>query len=145
MAHEPRVVIDTNVAISAALLPHSTPRQALDLTLKVGRMLISQSTLVELDEVLRRPKFEKYLSEDHRQEFLAALVREAEIVEINETITDCRDPKDNKFLELGVCGQASHLMTGDADLLVLHPFRSIAILTPQAFLESAGAAGASTP
>ncbi len=131
-----RVVIDTSVAISAVLLPRSAPRQAFDLAVSKGRLLLSVLVVAELDEVLRRPKFNKYVSEEDRLEFLAALVREAEIVAIAETITACRDPKDDKFLELAVSGNASHIISGDADLLVLHPFRGIAIVTPHAFLES---------
>lgn len=97
---------------------------------------MSEATIAELDEVLRRPKFNKYVPEEKRLEFLAALVREAAVVEASEVITECRDPKDNKFLELAVSGKASHIITGDADLLTLHPFRGIAIVTPQVFLAS---------
>ncbi|MFL5342185.1 MAG: putative toxin-antitoxin system toxin component, PIN family [Gemmataceae bacterium] len=94
---------------------------------------MSEATVAELDEVLRRPKFDKYVSEK-RLEFLAALVREAEPVAFTEVITACRDAKDDKFLELAVSGRASHVLSGDGDLLALHPFRGIAIVTPQAFL-----------
>ena len=66
--------------------------------------------------------------------FLVALLKEAEMVEITETITDCRDAKDNKFLELAVSGKADCIVSGDADLLVLNPFREIPILTPREFL-----------
>jgi hypothetical protein len=136
MTTELRVVIDTGVAISALLLPRSVPRQAFDVASKQGRLLISEATVGELDEVLRRPKFNKYLFEDERLEFLAALVREAEIVVAAAVIADCRDAKDNKFLELAVSGGASHIVSGDADLLVLHPYRGIAIVTPKDFLQS---------
>lgn len=132
-----RVVIDTSVVVSAALLPRSVPRQAFDLAITRCRVLISASTIFELEEVLRRPKFNRYVIEAERLEFLAALVTEAEVVEIREVINECRDPKDDKFLELSVSGQASHLISGDADLLSLHPFRGIAILTPQEFLQLA--------
>lgn len=128
-------MIDTSVAISAMLLPRSAPRKAFDLAFEQGRVLISAETIAELDEVLRRPKFDKYLSEEDRLEFLAAFVREAEVVEVRQVVTDCRDPKDNKFLELAVSGQATHLISGDADLLVLHPFRGVAVITPQVFLK----------
>ena len=74
------------------------------------------------------------MHEDERLEFLATLVREAELVVVTEVVTDCRDPKDNKFLELALSGQATHIVSGDGDLLVLHPFRGVLILTPQAFL-----------
>ncbi|MDE2844360.1 MAG: putative toxin-antitoxin system toxin component, PIN family [Chloroflexota bacterium] len=45
----------------------------------------------------------------------------------------CRDPKDDKFLELAVSGQASHIVSGDQDMLELHPFRGIPVLSPRSF------------
>lgn len=54
---------------------------------------------------------------------------------MNVQIKACRDPKDDKFLEAAVSGQATHLITGDADLLVLDPFQGIRILPPQEFLD----------
>jgi uncharacterized protein len=56
------------------------------------------------------------------------------IVEVTEVVTDCRDSKDNKFLELAVSGGAQSIISGDADLLVLDPFRGISIVTPQVFV-----------
>jgi uncharacterized protein len=134
MASEFRIVFDTNVAISAVLLPRSIPRQAFDAAAARGQLLVSEETITELEEVLRRPKFDKYVREEKRLEFLAALVRDAEVIEVTELVRECRDPKDNKFLALAVSGKASHVVSGDADLLVLHPFREIAIVTPQGFL-----------
>lgn len=96
---------------------------------------MSQTTIEELNDVLRRKGFEKYLTEDERVEFLTALVREATLVEITETVTACRDPRDNKFLELAVSGKATSIVSGDEDLLVLHPFHGIAVLTPRQFLD----------
>lgn len=129
-----RAVIDTNIVVSAVLLPRSVPRRAFDAAAAQGKLLVSEAIITELAEVLRRAKFDRYVPEDKRLEFLAALVRDAEAVEVAETITDCRDPKDNKFLEAAVSGAASHIITGDADLLVLDPFRGVSIVTPQVFL-----------
>ena len=126
--------MDTNVAVSAALLPRSVPRQAFDRALEHGAVLISSATVAELNDVLRRPRFDKYVHEDERLEFLATLVRDAELVAVTDVVTDCRDLKDNKFLELALSGKATHIITGDKDLLVLHPFRGISILTPRGFL-----------
>ncbi len=104
-------------------------------------MLISLATLAELNEVLRRPRFNIYLRVDERQEFLAALVRESELVEVSAAVSACRDPKDDKFLELALSGAATHIISGDDDLLALHPFRGIAILSPHYFVvERTGAA-----
>ena len=129
-----RTVFDTNILISAVLLPRSVPRQAFDLARQQGRLLVSEATIAELDRVLRRPKFNRYLLEEERLEFLVALVREAELVEVTETVIACRDPKDNLVLELALSGDANYIVTGDADLLVLHPFRDIPIVTAQDFL-----------
>ena len=77
MANELRTVIDTGVAVSAVLLSHSIPRQAFDFAFSGGRVLVSEATIAELDEVFRRPKFNKYISQEKRMEFLAALVPSA--------------------------------------------------------------------
>jgi uncharacterized protein len=136
MTTDLRVVFDTNVVISAMLLPHSVPRQAVDRAMREGRLLISASTTTELNEVIHLPKFDGYLTEEERIEFLTTLVHEAELVNVVEKVTDCRDPRDNKFLELAVSGRATHIISGDADLLTLHPFRGIAVVSPSKFLAS---------
>ncbi|MEX0717753.1 MAG: putative toxin-antitoxin system toxin component, PIN family [Planctomycetaceae bacterium] len=136
MTSDLRVVIDTGVVVSAALLPRSVPRRAVDRAVARGRVLLSADTMAEIAEVLRRPKFDKYVSEEVRLEFLAALIGEAEIVEVAAAVEECRDPKDDKLLELAVSGVATHVVSGDADLLVLHPFRGIPILVPQDFLDA---------
>jgi len=134
MTTDLRVVFDTNVVISAMLLPLSIPRRALDRAMREGRPLLSAATTTELNEVIHLPKFDKYLSEEERIEFLTTLVHEAELVNVVETATDCRDPRDNKFLELAIAGRATHIVTGDSDLLVLHPFRGIIVVSPSTFL-----------
>ncbi len=134
MPRDLRVIFDTNTPISAFLLPESIPRQALDSATVAGRLLLSPATATELTEVLRQPKFDRYLSEHRRMTLLAVLIHHADLVEVDVTVIDYRDPKDNKFLELAVSRHASHLVTGDQDLLVLHPFRTTSILTPREFL-----------
>jgi putative PIN family toxin of toxin-antitoxin system len=131
-----RLVFDTNVIVSAALLAGSIPRQAFDKALDTGRVLISVAALLELAEVLSRKKLNKYLLEEERMGFLVALLKEAELVDVTEVVTDCRDAKDNKFLELAVSGKADCIVSGDEDLLVLNPFRGIPVLTPREFLSS---------
>ncbi|WP_243147552.1 putative toxin-antitoxin system toxin component, PIN family [Scytonema sp. UIC 10036] len=66
---------------------------------------------------------------------MASFVKTVKFVEITENIDICRDPKDNKYLELALSGQATCIISGDNDLLVLHPFQEISILTIQEFLE----------
>jgi len=79
------------------------------------------------------PKFDRYVSATRRLQFLANLIAVATLVQVTVNITACRDPKDDKFLELAANGNVECIITGDKDLLILHPFRDIAILTPQAF------------
>lgn len=136
MTTEVRTVFDTSVAVSAVLLPRSAPRRAFDLAAAVGGLLLSEATLAELDEVLRRPKFDKYVSEPKRLEFLLSFIAIAEVVPVSQRIAVCRDPADDKFLELAVAGRATHVVSGDNDLLTLHPFQGIAIITAKEFLNT---------
>ncbi len=136
-----RFVFDTNVLVSALLLADSVPRRAFDRAVARGKLLLSFPVMAELNEVLGRERFRKYVGKNDVRRFLAALAREAEWVEVTAKITACRDPKDDKFLELAVSGHATHLITGDADLLALNPFQGIAILSLQAFVELPPPAG----
>lgn len=81
------------------------------------------ATATELREVLARDRFDKYVAKEKRMVFVASVVREARLIEVTVTSTDCRDPKDNKFLELAVSGCAAAIISGDDDLLVLNPYR----------------------
>lgn len=134
MSQERRWVFDTNTLISHLLLPDSVPTRAVRLALQSGQLLVSEETLLELDEVLSRPKFNKYLSVSERKKFFKLLGRVAVHVTILRPIEVCRDAKDNKFLSLAVQGSADALISGDKDLLCLHPMMGIPILTPAAFL-----------
>lgn len=127
-------MLDTNVVVSAVLFPQSQPRLVVDNVIRQEALLISSATQSELDDVLLRNRFDRHLQRERRREFLNLVVQEAELVEISQSITACRDPKDDKFLELAVSGQATHIVSGDNDLLTLHPFRGIPILTPLSFL-----------
>ena len=136
MSESIRHVCDTNTLASAALFEHSRPGQALRRALRRGRVLLSSSTLAELAEVLQREKFTRYVTAAEREEFLVAFVNRALFLEPTEAIRACRDAKDDKFLELAVSGRAAYIISGDSDLLVLHPFRAIAIMTAAQFLQA---------
>lgn len=129
-----RIVLDTNILISGLVLSSSKPQQIFDYVTENQILLISEATFAEIFQTFIRPKFDKYLSIEKRLAFIATLRQKAEIIDILEVITDCRDPKDNKFLELAVSGKANFIVTGDKDLLVLNPFRNIEIITANEFL-----------
>lgn len=130
-----RLVFDTNVIISALLFNDSVPGRAFFWALNHGRILVSGTLVGELSSVLGRDRFDRYVTREERDEFLGSLIRESDLIEITETIQVCRDPKDDQVLELAVNGNATYIVTGDADLLVLNPFRGVEIITPAEFLK----------
>jgi putative PIN family toxin of toxin-antitoxin system len=91
--------------------------------------------LAELRIVVRCPKLAPYIPPASIEPFLEQVASVATGVEIPTSIRACRDPRDDKFLEVAVHGRADLIVTGDRDLLDLHPFRGIAILTPADYLE----------
>jgi len=127
-----RVVLDTNVIVSAALKANSWPAIVLRWVAENGVLLKSKETEREVLEVLGRPRFISKVSRafviDLQQLFAAA-----EDIEIVERVMECRDLKDDKFLELGINGHASVIVTGDVDLLSFIEFRGIAIMSPAVF------------
>jgi len=129
-----RFVVDTNVIISAILFKNSNPAKAVKLIRQVGCILLSDAIFREMQNTLSRPKFDRYLSFDKRRQVLSKLLLDSQIVEITQTFNLCRDSKDNKFLDLAVSGNATSIITGDQDLLVLHPFQGIKIITVNEFL-----------
>ena len=130
-----RFVIDTNILVSSVLIKSSIPDVAFKTAKSLGIILFSDSTFQELQEILNRSKFDKYISVSIRTQFLAKFKLEAEEIKIDQIIKECRDPKDDKFLEVAINGNATHLITGDKDLLELHPFRGVDIITATQFLE----------
>lgn len=133
MTHE-RVVIDTNVFISGLLSSTSTPARVVDHAMEHDQLLASTDTLRELMMKLLSPKFDRYISRERRDALLERLAPNVEMVEIVQRVRASRDPKDDKFLEVALNGAAGVLVSGDGDLLTLHPFRGTAILTPAAYL-----------
>ena len=99
-------------------------------------LLISKDTFNELQERLMSNKFDKYVQLQTRKTFLKTLRAISEMVTIEKNIIACRDSRDNQFLELAVNGNADCIVTGDKDLLVLHPFETVEILTAADFLKN---------
>lgn len=130
-----RVVIDTNVLLSGLLFPASVPGQAVRKAVREGTLLVPEATLGELESVLFRQKFNPYLTVEERREFFEALGQTAQYVQVIYRVHVCRDPKDDKFVELAVNGRADFIVTGDKDLLCLSSFQSVLVITPGAYLE----------
>ena len=141
MTSQLRVVLDTNVFVSALLAFNSTPGLAVRSAILKGILLASDATILELNEVLQRRKFAR-LASDKSVELLRIHYRKSvHLVKIVSPLRVCRDPRDDKFLEVAVDGHADVIVSGDEDLLSLDPFQGIRILTPQAFLAAYGPPG----
>ena len=133
-----RVVLDSNVLISAALQPKGLPRAAVEAVREArGVLLFSDETLEELRTRLMRPKFDRYVTRAGRLAFLARIEAVSEWVAIAGARLGCRDPDDDKLLETALLGGVDALVTGDGDLLEMAPGQPVPILTPRAFLEGA--------
>ncbi|MGN6602436.1 MAG: putative toxin-antitoxin system toxin component, PIN family [Ginsengibacter sp.] len=130
-------VFDTNSLVSGLLIEGSTTARAIDRAIKLGNLVFSNETLDEFIEVLFRKKFDKYfLNNEERWDAIRRISDVGFFFSPLEIITDCRDPKDNKFLEVAFAAKASCIVTGDKDLLILNPFRRIRILTANNFLDN---------
>lgn len=129
-------IIDVNTLVSALLTRSHTNSKAFDRARDIGRIFTSDAISRKISEVFLREKFDKYASFEERVQFLSLL--ETQLIRWPwpvKPVTICRDPKDDKFLELAMSVNASCIITGDKDLLVLHPFNGIFILSASAFLE----------
>ncbi|MES1942913.1 putative toxin-antitoxin system toxin component, PIN family protein [Salinisphaera sp. PC39] len=132
-----RYVVDTNVLISALLIDSSTPGQLVRTLASGGAtLLFSSETFAELAIRLSKPKFDPYRTASQRDAYLDWLVELGEWVEPSFDVDACRDADDNKFLALALSAEADCIITGDGDLLDLHPFEGVSILTPADALAS---------
>ena len=106
------------------------PERALFLARSHETICLSAAVASEIREVLARPKFRKYVSDASRDRILDILGAAALVFEPVERVTDCRDAKDNKYLELALVAGATFIVSSDDDLLVLDPWRGIRIVRP---------------
>ncbi len=125
-----RIVVDTNFWVSYLLKP-SAPFSSLATRIQdYHTPLYSHASLSELAEVLTREKFRKYLDKEDIRAFLKCFAEMGEEVNVTSVVCVCRDVKDNMILALAIDGRADMIISGDNDLLTLHPHGSIPILTP---------------
>jgi len=130
-----RLVVDTSLWISFLLTESS---EKLDRLFRSGgiTLLFSDELLDELIEVAQRPKFRKYFSAIDLQELLLHLQTSGELITVASQVQVCRDAKDNFLLNLALDGRATHILTGDGDLLALNPFEGISVLKITDYLTS---------
>ncbi|PZX59904.1 hypothetical protein LV84_01113 [Algoriphagus ratkowskyi] len=123
-----RVILDINILVSFLLTKDFSK---VDQLFKDGKLtlLFSQELLDEFLEVTQRPKFKKYFSTTDLQSLISKIRTQAEFILVTSSFQICRDPKDNFLLALANDGKASHLITGDKDLLILEKLNETEILT----------------
>jgi uncharacterized protein len=128
------IVFDASILVSAALKANSIPERALLRAQEIDVLVLSTAVDREVTDVLSRPKFARAVSLARRKRFLEELRRSAIWFEPSIAVSDCRDAKDDKYLELALAAGADMIVSSDGDLLVLHPWRGIPILSPADFL-----------
>lgn len=134
-----RIVLDTNVVVSA-LLWEGTPYALLQAIRAVptARLFAAERLIAELTDVLGRPGCARRLAmigrsaRDLIEDYLSVI----EIVDSQPMPSTTRDPNDDHVLGCGLTANAQMIVTGDRDLLMLHPFRAIQILSPAEALKS---------
>jgi putative PIN family toxin of toxin-antitoxin system len=133
--HRLRVVIDTNIWISAALAPSGPPAQVVRHVLRHGAPVLSPPTFAELESRLWKPKFDRYLSLEQRRDLLRNLNGAALWTDIPPDLATrhfSRDPEDDKFVQTALAAEAPWLITGDQDLLSMAPIEGLLVCTPAA-------------
>ena len=136
MNHKPAyIVVDTNVLISAGLLPQSTTAQALALAVEHFVIAQNQDTWHELETRIARPKFDRYFGEFGRLRHLIKIAQSVEFFEVTAQASVSRDKSDDKFLALAIDSGACWVISGDPDLKDVQVYESVEVLSPTQFLD----------
>ncbi len=131
------IVFDASTLVSAIIGRGSVPDRAVRHAFAADRVAVSEATMAELLDVLARPRLARFIDPELRDEVLALLDALGTFFAPTERVTDCRDAKDDKYLELALAAGAEVIVSGDDDLLVLHPWRGVRILRSADYLAEA--------
>lgn len=127
-----RLVLDTNIVVSYALRPTSLVASLVERVLNRHQLLLSTAVVGEMRRTLSKPKFSRVLTHADIDRLVDSFSAAGEFVDRLPIVRACRDPDDDSFLALAIGGKADAIISGDQDLLVLHPFQGIPIFTPSA-------------
>jgi putative PIN family toxin of toxin-antitoxin system len=134
----PSVVLDASTLVGALLKADSVPEKALMLARARATICMSASVAAEIAEVFARPRFADALPSSRVTLVLEIVMGAARWYHPKQAVSDCRDAKDNKYLELALEAQAEIIVSSDQDLFSLNPWRGIAIIAPAEFLARLG-------
>ena len=129
------IVIDTNVLISAGLLPESKTAQVLALAVEHFVIAQNQDTWHELETRVARPKFDRYFGESGRLRHLVAIAQSIQHFEVVTEVSVSRDKTDDKFITLAIDSGAALIISGDPDLTNVKAHKGVEILSPAQFFE----------
>jgi putative PIN family toxin of toxin-antitoxin system len=119
-----KIVIDTSALIAVCIYPDRVPADIFKQTLLRYQLVASQATKNEIENVLKRKKFDAWRTLDSRMAWLNAYFQNVEEYVPMQHFTDSVDPKDNMFLDIAVAANASAIVCSDPHLLNLHPFHA---------------------
>ena len=129
-----KVVIDTNVWISGLLTRTGTAALLTRHVVQNGQAVLTPQTFAELNDRMWRPKFDRYVTLEQRKKLLSDIESSALWVEVPPVVlvtTYCRDAADDMFIHAAQAAASPWLVTGDDDLLCLHPLGNLQILSPR--------------
>jgi putative PIN family toxin of toxin-antitoxin system len=132
-----KAVVDTNVAVSAAINPAGSPAEVIRRWRQNAFIwLTSDPLLDEIRSVFAWPRVTRHFAWDESEvrDFLAILLQGASVVDMGPSLNTARDPADNRVLETAVAGGADYIVTGDDDLLSLGSYEGIEVVSPARFL-----------
>jgi putative PIN family toxin of toxin-antitoxin system len=132
---KPNVVLDASVVVSASLKQDLTPARALFLAFAYDAICVSTAIVDEIDEALARPRIAQRMVQEHRVRIRRVVFMDARTFCPRVSVQDCRDPKDDKYLELALEAGAWAIVSGDRDLLELDPWRGVRIVTPAEYVQ----------
>lgn len=135
------IIFDASTLVSAAFRRGSVPDLAVRHALRTDQIAVSEPVMAEFLDVLYRPRLARFINPELRADLLGQIGAGGVVVTPTVPVTDCRDAKDNKYLELALAAKAATIVSSDDDLLVLHPWRGVGILLPAAYLAEVGANG----
>ena len=133
------IVFDVSALVGAAIRRDGVPELALRRALREDQVAVSDAVMAELLDVFARPRLQRFLDPELREEVLSAVQTFGVRFVPTMRVADCRDTKDNKYLELALAAGAATIVSSDHDLLVLHPWRGVRVLQPAAYLAEAEA------
>jgi putative PIN family toxin of toxin-antitoxin system len=132
------IVFDVSALVGAAIRRDGVPERALRRALNTDHIAVSEPVIAELLDVFARERLRRFLRPEMRDGIVSELFAHGVFFTPDERVRDCRDPKDDMYLELALASDADTLVSSDQDLLVLHPWRGVRILRPADYLAEAG-------